>query len=112
MFNQFADAMSITVAGGSAEENQQLCSAINCALMNSGFKNVQVQPGDEFVGASTSDAGLIACLQRINPDLFDTPVIIQGESESDMALQLECMGINTQGMGIGVGMAMPGFTFG
>lgn len=96
--------MSITVAGGSSEENQQLCSVINSALVNAGFKDVQIQPGDEFIRPTNSDAGLIACLQRINPDLFETPVIIQGECESDMALQLECLGINTNGLSIGVGM--------
>jgi hypothetical protein len=51
------------------------------------------------------DENLVACVRAINPDLFETPVIVQGECESDMQMQLACMGF--QGFSVGVSSQNP-----
>lgn len=63
--------MTVTVSGGTAEENNQLCSAIHQSLMMNGFTNVAL-------GAETEYAAMpmLAQLRAINPDLFDNKITV------------------------------------
>lgn len=103
--NNFPAAMSITVSGGSFEENQQLCSVLSASLKNVGFTSVKVDAGSSYSVSGMHDENLVACVRAINPDLFETPVIVQGECESDMQMQLACMGF--QGFSVGVSSQNP-----
>lgn len=106
MFNPFPAAMSITISGGNIEENQQLCSAVKASLQKTGFTSVHVEAGAEYRANGMTDQNLIACMRAINPDLFETPIVIQGESDGDMATQLAALGVT----GVAVG-AYPAVAF-
>lgn len=103
--NNFPASMSITVSGGSLEENQQLCTAVRASLKSSGFTSVNVEAGSEYSMSGMTDQNLLSCMRAINPELFETPILVQGECESDMKLQLACMGFQ------GFDVAVSGQTF-
>ena len=84
-FNTPNDSMTITVSGGSLEENQQLCSALRASLQRSGFKQVDIQIGSEFRAPGVHDGNVIACVHAYNPDLLDTPIVVEGESNDDVS---------------------------
>lgn len=84
-------AMNVTVTGGSLEENTQLCSLIQQALCNTGMTNVSIDEGSMI--SDLDGQNVISCLQRLNPDLFDTPVIISGECDADIQSQAIGLGL-------------------
>lgn len=92
MFTTTAAGMSLTVNGGSAEENSQMCAVVAAALRTHGFRNVQVEVQNEIPLHTTHDADTISAMRRINPDLFDTPVVVGGESEDDMRATMASLG--------------------
>lgn len=93
MFINTTPGMSIAVNGGSAEENSQLCTVIAAALRTSGFRNVQLDVNSEFQTHTHHDADTIMAMRRLNPDLFDVPVVVAGESEDEMRANMAAMGM-------------------
>lgn len=93
MFNNTTPGMSIAVNGGSAEENSQLCTVISAALRMTGFRNVQLDAGSEYPTHTHHDSDTIMAMRRLNPDLFDVPVVVAGESEDDMRATMAAMGM-------------------
>lgn len=93
MFINTTPGMSIAVNGGSAEENSQLCTVLAAALRVSGFRNVQLDVSSEFQTHTHHDADTLMAMRRLNPDLFDAPVVVCGESEDDMRVTMAAMGI-------------------
>ena len=93
MFINTTPGMSIAVNGGSAEENSQLCTVITAALRMTGFRNVQLNDGSEYQTHTHHDADTIMAMRRLNPDLFDVPVVVVGESEDDMRVTMAAMGM-------------------
>ena len=63
--------MSVSVAGGSVDENAQLVSAIHQSLYANGFTNVEIAPGHD-----TQNLPMLAQLRIINPELFDTKIVV------------------------------------
>ena len=93
MFINTTPGMSVSVNGGSAEENSQLCTVISAALRMTGFRNVQLDVGSEYPSHTLHDADTVMAMRRINPDLFDVPVVVAGESEDDMRADMAAMGM-------------------
>ena len=73
--------MTITVSGGTVEENQQLTTLVQASLLSQGFSNVSASPLDviEPKGVSIFDL----CRSQ-NPDIFDTPIFLIGETDEDV----------------------------
>lgn len=93
MFTNTVTGMSITVNGGSAEENSQMCTVVAAALRTHGLRNVQVDFQSEHPRHTTHDHDTIAAMRRLNPDLFDTPIVVVGESEEEMRATITAMGL-------------------
>lgn len=93
MFTNTTTGMSIAVNGGSAEENSQLCTILTAALRTSGFRNVLIDIGSEYQTHTSHDTDTIMAMRRLNPDLFDLPIVIAGESEDDMRVTMSAMGM-------------------
>ena len=93
MFINTTPGMSSAVNGGSAEENNQLCTVLAAALRTSGFRNVQLDTNSEYQTNTHHDADTIMAMRRLNPDLFDMPVVVCGESEDDMRVTMAAMGM-------------------
>ena len=93
MFINTTPGMSIAVNGGSAEENNQLCTVLAAALRTTGFRNVQLDANSDYQTNTHHDADTIMAMRRINPDLFDMPVVVCGESEDDMRVTMAAMGM-------------------
>ena len=93
MFINTTPGMSIAVNGGSAEENNQLCIVLAAALRTSGFRNVQLDANSDYQTNTHHDADTIMAMRRLNPDLFDMPVVVCGESEDDMRVTMAAMGM-------------------
>lgn len=72
--------MTITVTGGTQYDNSQLCSALQYAMQTHGFTNVSVDPASH-VHSEAQD--IISACRALNPDLFDTPISIEGTCEQD-----------------------------
>lgn len=85
--------MSITISGGTAEENNQLCTVVAAALRNSGFRNARLDVACEYPLHTHYDADTLGAMRRLNPDLFDMPICIEGESEDDMRMVMNAMGM-------------------
>lgn len=98
MFNNTVNVsgMSISVNGGTAEENSQLCTVVAAALGASGCRNVQLAAQCEFPTYAHHDHDTIIAMRGINPDLFDTPITVSGESEDDMRAEAIAMGYGAQ----------------
>lgn len=92
MFNTSIPGMSITVSGGSAEENSQLCTLLTAALRGNGFRNVQLDPIYDATSGMSFDTDVVSAMRSMNPDLFDTPLAVVGESEDDMRSNMAAMG--------------------
>lgn len=92
MFNTTMQGMSVAVNGGSAEENSQLCTVIAAALRTCGFRNVQLDAGSEFSMQTRHDADTLNAMRNLNPDLYDTTIVVAGESEDEMAANMAGMG--------------------
>lgn len=69
MFNN--SHMSVSVSGGTYEENAQLVSVIHQSLYNNGFTGVEMS-----VELDVQSMPLISQLRLINPELFDTKIIV------------------------------------
>lgn len=93
MFINTTPGMSIAVNGGSAEENNQLCTVLAAALRTTGFRNVQLDANSDYQTNTHHDADTIMAMRRLNPDLFDMPVVVCGESEDDMRVTMAAMGM-------------------
>jgi hypothetical protein len=93
MFTNTIPGMSISINGGSEEENSQLCTVVAAALRSTGFRNVQLDASNEFHTHTHHDMDTIMAMRRLNPDLFDTHVVVAGESEDDMRVNMAAMGI-------------------
>ncbi len=93
MFINTTPGMSIAVNGGSAEENNQLCTVLAAALRTTGFRNVQLDANSDYQTNTNHDADTIMAMRRLNPDLFDMPVVVCGESEDDMRVTMAAMGM-------------------
>jgi sulfur carrier protein ThiS len=100
MFNNFSAGMSIAVNGGSAEENSQLCTVVAAALRTAGFRDVNVAV--EYPMHTTHDADTISAMRHLNPDLFDTSIVIEGESEDEMRMNMAAMGYAGQPFSFGI----------
>jgi hypothetical protein len=96
MFTNTTSGMSVTVSGGTAEENNQFCTAFAAGLRMIGFNNVQLDSQYEYPVNTQYDGDLLNAMHQLNPDLFDTPVAIVGESEDDMRGQMLAMGLPAQ----------------
>jgi hypothetical protein len=95
MFNSVS-GMSLTVDGGSAEENNQLCTVLASVLRNNGFRNVQLEAHCEVQTGAVHDHDTVSAMRRLNPDLFDTPITVTGESEDDMRANMAALGFGGQ----------------
>jgi hypothetical protein len=93
MFTNTTSGMSISINGGSTEENSQLCTVLAAALRTTGFRNVQLDSGNEFPTNTYHDMDTIMAMRNLNPDLFDMPVTVSGESEDDMRAGLAAIGM-------------------
>lgn len=100
MFNTFSAGMSIAVNGGSAEENSQLCTVVGAALRAAGFRDVAVAV--EYPTHTTHDIDTLNAMRRLNPDLFDTPIVVEGESEEEMQMNVAAMGYGSQPFGFAI----------
>lgn len=96
MFTNTTSGMSVTVSGGTAEENNQFCTALAAGMRMIGFNNVQLDAQCEYPVNAQYDGDVLNSMHRLNPDLFDTPVAISGESEDDMRIQMLTMGLPAQ----------------
>ena len=67
-------AITITVTGGSFEDNTQICNLVHNALRNQGMTNVSAEAS--IAGYIDESPEMTQALRRLNPDLFDTPVVI------------------------------------
>lgn len=74
--------VTITVSGGSPDENRQLSSVVHAALGIHGFSNVSINPGDMV--RNTSSLSMMDLVRSMNPEVFDTPIEVVGESEEDL----------------------------
>ena len=74
--------MTITVSGGTVEENKQMTTLVQTSLLQHGFTNVSANPLDviEPQGVSIFDL----CRSQ-NPDIFDTPIFLIGETDEDIS---------------------------
>lgn len=70
------NSFSVVVQGGSSSENNLITSIINSALRSHGFTNVF----NESLEDGTNDVSVLDLVRSRNPDLFDTPVMIIGQS--------------------------------
>lgn len=102
MFATPAQGMSITITGGSAEENSQMCTVLGAALRTCGYSNVQVEPQHEYPTHARHDVDVVNAIRRINPDLFDTAILVSGESEEEMQMNMAAMGYGNQPFSFGV----------
>ena len=93
MFTNTTPGMSVSINGGTSEENSQLCTVLAAALRTTGFRNVQLDASNEFPTHTYHDADTIMAMRRLNPDLFDMPVTVAGESEDDMRAEMAAMGM-------------------
>lgn len=103
-------AITITVAGGSFEDNTQICNLVHNALRNQGMTNVSAEASlASFIDESPE---MTAALRNLNPDLFDIPVVIAGECESDIQNQATMLGFDTSMFTLpAMGGMVPGFHF-
>lgn len=85
-------AITITVTGGSFEDNTQICNLVHNALRNQGMTNVTAE--DSIASYIDESPEMTAALRRLNPDLFDIPVVIAGECENDVQNQAIMMGLS------------------
>ena len=83
MFDHFPE-MTITVSGGSFEENQQMCTAVRSALRKNGFRNIDIDACSAWGNPAATDETILACIHAINPDLRDNHILIQGECQQDI----------------------------
>jgi hypothetical protein len=93
MFTNTIPGMSVTVSGGTAEENNQFCTALAAGMRMIGFNNVQLHASCEYPVNAQYDGDVLNAMHRLNPDLFDTPVAIAGESEDEIRNQMLAMGL-------------------
>lgn len=93
MFTNTVAGMSITVNGGTTEENSQMCNVVAAALRTHGLRNVHVDFQSEAPSHTMHDHDTINAMRRLNPDLFDTPVVVIGESEEEMRATMAAMGL-------------------
>lgn len=77
--------INIIVQGASLDENNQMCSIIHRVLEVNGFSNVTLDPAS--MSPDAGDTEYLQSMRRLNPDLFDTPVLIVGENDSDLRSQ-------------------------
>lgn len=83
-------AITITVTGGSFEDNTQICNLVHNALRNQGMTNVSAEAS--IAGYIDESPEMTQALRHLNPDLFDTPVVIAGECEGDIQSQVSMLG--------------------
>jgi hypothetical protein len=74
--------INIIVQGANLAENNQMCSIIQSVLIGNGFTNVTLDPAS--VSPDAGEPEYLQAMRRLNPDLFDTPVNITGENDSDL----------------------------
>ena len=85
-------AITITVTGGSFEDNTQICNLVHNALRNQGMTNVTAE--DSIASYIDESPEMTAALRRLTPDLIDIPVVIDGECENDVQNQAIMMGLS------------------
>ncbi len=83
--------ISVSVAGGSTETNNQLASIIHQSLMEKGFTNVGINSFDAYEDARGISVHHAA--QMANPELFNTPIFISGEVSHDGDFQREALAV-------------------
>lgn len=76
--------VTITVSGGSPDENRQLSSVVHAALGIHGFSNVSISPSDMV--RNTSCLSVLDLVRSMNPEVFDTPIEVVGENNEDIAM--------------------------
>lgn len=96
MFTNITSGLSVNVSGGTAEENSQMCTTLAAGMRMMGFRNVQLQAHCEYPTNALHDGDVLNAMHRLNPDLFDTTVVISGESEDDMRGEMIAMGMGGQ----------------
>lgn len=82
MFNPHHEIM-VNVSGGTLEENQQICTAIRCALRGSGFSRVDIDPYVSWDQGVNTDRGLLAAVHAVNPELADISIFVTGQCNGD-----------------------------
>lgn len=78
----------VTVTGGTAEENQQMCTALRVSMSQMGFTNVEVDAVQEFSCGNLQDRDLVQYMRNINPDLFESSISITGETDAEAELSV------------------------
>lgn len=77
--------LSVTVSGGTPTENEQMVNMLHTFMVQNGFTHVVSprNPDSQFQpGPSLADL-----IRSQNPELFDTPVYLNGECEDDVIMQ-------------------------
>lgn len=81
---------TITITGGSSQDNSQLCSVVQSALQQAGFTNVSLDPACALQGYDEV-ADMVSAMRRLNPDLFDIPLTIEGFCETESMVDLSTL---------------------
>lgn len=77
--------MTVSVAGGTQTENDQMVAMIHTFLHSNGFTNVNSARHPD----SPHQPGLTLAdqIRSYNPELFDTPIHVSGECDEALSLQ-------------------------
>lgn len=101
--------VTITVTGGSNSDNSQMCSVLQGMMQNAGFTNVSVDPSSQCQVMGGQD--IVMAMRALNPDLFDTPVMIEGTCEYDAVDQASVYTLAQQGQFIPTPPVWGGFQY-
>lgn len=77
---------SVTVTGGSFEENAQMATAIGHAMRICGFNNAQIDPALATVPEHYNSAEVLNSIRALNPDLFESSFQVTGQCEQPQAV--------------------------
>lgn len=76
----------IAVTGGSVEENNQLTTAIYHSLAVCGFTGLVADPMTTLTPGPVQSHDVLNAIYALNPDLFETPIVLAGITEQDAML--------------------------
>lgn len=77
--------ISVMVSGGNLEENQMMVDMLHSFMVEKGFTHVNSSRRMETsfaTGPTIADQ-----IRAYNPELFDTPVYLGGETDEEIAMQ-------------------------
>lgn len=77
---------TVTVTGGSFEENAQMATAIGHAMRICGFNNAQIDPSLATVPENYNSVDVLNSIRNLNPDLFESCFQVTGQCEQAPAL--------------------------